>query len=344
MAYNNACAAVGVSCTRIAYLSNPNLTYGSPPDPLGSAATADTVRVHNQNAPTVASFRASAGGSTGCTWSLSPSGATVSQAAGSGSVGITTQAGCAWNAASSAPWLAPGAGASGSGSLAFSYGANSGPPRTGTITIGGVAFTVSQASGCVYALSPGSAAVAAAGGAGSTTLSTGTGCAWTAASSAAWLTVSSAASGTGSATVGYSVTSNTGAARSANLTVGGRTFVVSQAAASIAAAASVDPGALDLGSVMVGKTSAVKSASLTNVGGGTLTIASLAMAGANPADFRRSGTCAINTVLAAGQSCRLDITFSPTTTGARSAALSVATSAGNVTLGLGGTGRKAGRK
>ena len=32
MAYNNACAAVGVSCTRIPYFSNPNQTYGSPAD------------------------------------------------------------------------------------------------------------------------------------------------------------------------------------------------------------------------------------------------------------------------------------------------------------------------
>ena len=36
MAYNNACAAAGTSCTRIPYFSNPNLTYGNPPDPLGT--------------------------------------------------------------------------------------------------------------------------------------------------------------------------------------------------------------------------------------------------------------------------------------------------------------------
>jgi hypothetical protein len=70
MAYNNACAAVGTSCTRIAYLSNPNLSYGNPPHPLGTTSTSDVVRVHNQNAPTVANFRAAATG--GCTYTLSP--------------------------------------------------------------------------------------------------------------------------------------------------------------------------------------------------------------------------------------------------------------------------------
>ena len=61
MAYNNACAAAGVSCTRIPYLSNPHVTYGSPPNPLGSTSTADTTRVHNQNALTMANFRPAAG-------------------------------------------------------------------------------------------------------------------------------------------------------------------------------------------------------------------------------------------------------------------------------------------
>ena len=54
MAYNNACAAYGVTCTRIPYFSNPNMTYSS--DLLGSTSTADTMRVHNQNALTVANF------------------------------------------------------------------------------------------------------------------------------------------------------------------------------------------------------------------------------------------------------------------------------------------------
>ena len=347
MAYNNACAASGVNCTRIAYFSNPNLAYGSPPDPLGSTATADVARVHNQNAQTVANFRASTQGGTSCSWSLGASGASVGSAAGSASVGVTTQAGCTWNAASNASWISAGAGASGPGTLVYSYAANSGPARSGTLTIGSIAFTVAQASGCAYALGVGSTSVASAGGAGSVSLTTSSACPWTASSSASWLAVTSATSGAGSATVSYTVAANTGAARSANLTIGGRTFLVSQAAPASTpqapAAAALSPAALDFGSVMVGKT-LVKSATLTNAGGGTLNIASLSPVGVNAADFSIGGTCAAGNALVAGQSCTISITFRPAAIGTRLASVAVNTSSSTVTLMLSGTGKKAGRK
>jgi len=269
MAYNNACAAVGVSCTRIPYFSNPNQTYGSPADLLGSAGTADTVRVINQNAATVANFRASAG-------SVSP-------------------------------------------------------PET-----------------CTYSLSATSASVPATGGSGSDMLSTGSGCSWTASSSASWLTVASATSGTGSASVSYAAGANAGGTRSANLTIAGQTFVVTQAAATVGtpspAAAAMSASSLAFGTVGVGKTSAAKSVTLTNSGGGTLTISSLAMGGANPGDFARSGTCAVYVMLSVGQSCTLGFTFSPTAIGTRSATLSIGTSAGTVALGLSGSGKTTGHR
>ncbi|HLW11807.1 MAG TPA: choice-of-anchor D domain-containing protein [Casimicrobiaceae bacterium] len=270
MAYNNACAAVGVTCTRIPYFSNPNQTYGSPADALGSSATADTVRVINQNAVTVANFRASVG---------------------------------------SAPI----------------------PPAT-----------------CTYSLSVTSASVPATGASGTDTLSTGSGCAWSASTSASWLAIASATSGTGSASVNYSAGTNTGATRSANLTIAGQTLVVTQAAATVGttspAVAGMSATSIAFGTVSVGKTSTAKSVTLTNSGGGTLTISSLAMGGANPGDFARSGTCAVNVMLSAGQSCTLGFTFSPTAIGTRSATLSVGTSDRTVTLGLSGSGKGTGHK
>ena len=65
--------------------------------------------------------------------------------------------------------------------------------------------------------------------AAASTVTVPTGCTWTATSSASWLTVTSGASGTGNGTVGYAATANTGPTRSANLTVGGQTFMVTQA-------------------------------------------------------------------------------------------------------------------
>jgi hypothetical protein len=348
MAYNNACAASGVSCTRIPYLSNPNVTYGNPPDPTGSASVADTARVHNQNALTVANFRASKqSGSTTCTWSLSSNGANVGAAAGSGSVSVTTQAGCAWNATSDATWLAAGSSSSGAGSLGYSFGANVGPARSGTLRIGGLTFSVSQASGCTYSLSSTSISMPASGGSGSVTLSAASACSWSVGSSATWLSVTSASSGSGTTTVTYSVAANGGAARSANLSIGGQTFLVSQAAGttSIAsAAATLSPTSMDFGTVVVGRASSAKTATLTNTGGGTLTIASMTWSGTNATEFTRAGTCAVNTALAAGQSCTITVTLRPYDVGTRSASLSVATSSNSVSLNVVGTGKKVGKK
>jgi hypothetical protein len=78
---------------------------------------------------------------------------------------------------------------------------------------------------------------------------------------------------------------------------------------------------------------------LTNSGGGTLTIASMTSGGANPSDFTRGGTCAENTALAGGQRCTLQYTFRPTAKVPRSATLAVVTSAGAVNLSLSGRGR-----
>jgi hypothetical protein len=343
MAYNNACAAAGVTCTRIPYFSNPAMTYGTPADPLGSTSTADVVRVHNQNAVTVANFRQTVGGAGSCSYALAPASASVAAGSGSASIGVTTQSGCAWNPVSNAAWLSAASTASGSGTLAYSYAANSGPARSGVVTVGGIAFTVNQASGCVYSLNPGSASVGAASASGTTALTTTAGCTWSASSSASWLSITTAASGSGSASVGYAVSANAGAARSANLTIGGRTFVVSQAAATVTpAVASVSPASLDFGTITLGKASAAKVSTLTNTGGSTLTLSSITQSGAS--DFKRGGTCAVNTALASGQSCTLSVTFTPTVASSRSAAISVGTTGGTVTLSLTGTGKKAGRK
>ena len=124
----------------------------------------------------------------------------------------------------------------GTGTLNYAAAANSGPARSGTIAVGGVNFTVSQANGCTYTLSASSASFPASGGSGSVNLSTGAGCTWTAGSSAAWLTVTSAKSGSGSATVSFGVAANASSSvRSANLTIGSATLVVTEAASAVVA-------------------------------------------------------------------------------------------------------------
>jgi hypothetical protein len=56
MAYNDACAAVGKTCTRIQYWSNPTISYAGAA--MGIAASADDRRALNNTAYTVANFRA----------------------------------------------------------------------------------------------------------------------------------------------------------------------------------------------------------------------------------------------------------------------------------------------
>ncbi|KJR41609.1 S-layer protein [Candidatus Magnetoovum chiemensis] len=111
--------------------------------------------------------------------------------------------------------------------------ANTGVSRTGTITIAGQTFTVTQAEGCTYSISPTSAASVSDGGTGSVAVTASDGaCAWTAASNDSWLTVDSGASGTGSGTVNYTVSANTDSAlRTGSITVGDKTFTIKQAGA-----------------------------------------------------------------------------------------------------------------
>ncbi len=75
--------------------------------------------------------------------------------------------------------------------------ANTGAQRSGTMTIAGQTFTVTQAAPCTYAIAPTTRTSPAAGEATSVSVTAGSTCAWSATSNAAWLTVSSGATGTG---------------------------------------------------------------------------------------------------------------------------------------------------
>ena len=154
-----------------------------------------------------------------CTYSINPASQSVAVAGGTGSTAVTAPTGCAWTGVSNdTSWLTVTSGASGSGggSVAFSATANANPTqRSGTLTIGGQTFTVTQAgAACTYSINPTSQSVAVAGGTGSTTVTTPTGCAWTGVSnSTSWLTVTSGASGNGTGTVAFSAAANPNANR-----------------------------------------------------------------------------------------------------------------------------------
>src|SRR4029078_6805485 len=126
-----------------------------------------------------------------------------------------------------------GATGTANGTVGYSVAANTGAARSGTLTIAGQPFTVSQDAGaapCTYSLSSSGQNAPDTASSASVGVTAGSGCAWTATSNASWLTITSGASGTGNGSVGFSIAANTGAARSGTLTVAGQTFTVNQAA------------------------------------------------------------------------------------------------------------------
>jgi hypothetical protein len=128
-------------------------------------------------------------------------------------------------------WITITAGATGTGNGSVSYlvPPNVGAARTGTLTIAGRTFTVTQAAlVCNYSISPNNEKVGASAGTGSISVSAAAGCSWTAASDVSWMTVTSGASGTANGTVTYSYQQNTGKDRKGTLTVAGRKFTLEQ--------------------------------------------------------------------------------------------------------------------
>ncbi len=90
-----------------------------------------------------------------CTYSLSPTSASVSSGAGTGNVSVTAPGGCSWTASSNASWITVSSGSSGSGNgtTAFSVIANSSTSsRTGTLTVAGKTFTVNRSGLSQYTL------------------------------------------------------------------------------------------------------------------------------------------------------------------------------------------------
>lgn len=83
-----------------------------------------------------------------CSYSISPTSRSHGSGAETGTVAVTTTSGCTWTAQSNAAWVTVTGGASGSGSGTVSYSlvANgTSSQRTGTMTIAGQTFTVTQA-------------------------------------------------------------------------------------------------------------------------------------------------------------------------------------------------------
>ncbi|MBF8277623.1 MAG: hypothetical protein HW390_2696 [Candidatus Brocadiaceae bacterium] len=188
-----------------------------------------------------------------CTYSISPDSQTFSCNGGDGSVEVTASSGsCSWTAVSSAYWLTITSGSSGTGNgtVAYEVLANTGSsPRTGTMTIAGRTFTVTQDGfSCSYTLSPTSQTFSAGGGAGTVGVTSSSGsCGWTAVSNTAWVTITAGGSETGNGTVYYSVSANTSKTlRTGTITIAEQSFTVTQDGVCTAKSITVAPDELTI--------------------------------------------------------------------------------------------------
>jgi hypothetical protein len=173
----------------------------------------------------------------GCGYSLSSNGQTHPNIGGNFSVNVTAGAGCPWTATSNVGWLSISSGGSGTGNGTVNYTVahtNEGD-RTGTLSIAGQTFTVTQ-TGCAYSITPSARQSAPYTGvqaaAVSVSVNSGMSCSWTATvpdeQDQSWLHVNTSG-GMGAGTVTYTADSNTSVARSGRVRIAGENLWVDQA-------------------------------------------------------------------------------------------------------------------
>jgi hypothetical protein len=165
-----------------------------------------------------------------CSFSLTPTSHNASAGGGTSAFDVNTTSGCSWTSSGVPSWITgvPGSGA-GTTTINFTVSANTGPVRSAEIVIEGQTFAVSQANGCTYAVAPGRLDFGLSGTPKEViTVTTESGCPWTATASEGWIRFVSASSGTGSGTIEVELDQFVGLTRRGEVTVGGQTVTIIQ--------------------------------------------------------------------------------------------------------------------
>lgn len=170
-----------------------------------------------------------------CTYSISPSSRAHGFNASANSFTITTLNGCPWNAYSSNTWISIAYGVSGTNTDEIGYVLEANTnflDRIGYIFADSQTFVVTQrAATCAITLSPTTRNHGFSAATNTFSLTTGGGCSWSISNGAPWITILTNASGTGPATVTYTVSSNaTASTRIAALQLDNQAFTITQAA------------------------------------------------------------------------------------------------------------------
>lgn len=173
----------------------------------------------------------------GCTYELRPTTRSFAATPSAAEVQVFAPYGCKWAFEGNGSWITvgpedsrPSPWGDGNGTIVVVIAANaSAGPRTGSATIAGQPFGVTQdgqtAAACTYAISPAAQSAGALGGAGSVSVNTSAGCSWRIEAeqgSVAWIAINSGQRGAGPATIPYSIEPNPSlSSRTANIVVHG---------------------------------------------------------------------------------------------------------------------------
>jgi sugar lactone lactonase YvrE len=146
----------------------------------------------------------------------------------------------------------------------------------------------------------------------------------------------------GSCTISVTFRPTSTGSKTATLTVtaggGAGTKTVALSGTGATASYTVSPTRVSFGSVPRNTTSLAQTVSVTNTSTITMPITSIWLTGSQASQFVQSNNC--GTQLAAGRACQVQVSFRPTTTGSKSASVSIVAgaSAGTRTVALSGTG------
>lgn len=162
---------------------------------------------------------------------LYPSSLSFEAAAVNGTILVSAGIACPWTVGSLPSWITTTGGSgsgTGNGSFTYAVASNPGPVRSGyvVVTAPGTSGTympvVQQVPTCqTWSVSPTSASFAATGASGSFTVSAASNCAWRLNALPTWMSATTTTSGSGNGSIGYTVLANSGAARSATMSITG---------------------------------------------------------------------------------------------------------------------------
>lgn len=190
----------------------------------GDLGTSNPVAIAMNNPRTVTAHFI--GGPQTCSYALRETSSTAASTGDLRKLNIDTTAGCGWEAMSTLDWLrfVYATSGTGPGSVRLEIAANPGnTPRTGTVTIAGIGYEVTQmAASCIVDLSGPDSNPSGTFGAYELRIVTGSTCQWQAKMFPPITSFTGATSGTGTGVLRFTLPQNIGEQRPAYISVGGQ--------------------------------------------------------------------------------------------------------------------------